>query len=368
MSGPCSGRKNTDGQVVMRGVDRTKCLSPASRALRILGDLDLRVSLHFTLRFMVSPAVRFGEFRWPRTFLTVAVFLVVSLSSATAIFSQRRTALPPSSSLTITTEPNATIWIDEVRRGVTDAVGRLELKKISAGRHLLRVRAAGFREITTPLLAGRKTLAVKLVRTTDQAELAFQQAEEARGKARDDASRQNAAELYRATLKLRPAYPAAHVGLARVLLDLNQYEPALDEIQTARRTRPSYPEASAVEGRIYREAAFTDDAIQSFRRAIREGRGFQPEAHVGLARVFEDKGQYQEAIIEFGKAIDQLSDSEPVIYQLLGAAHERAQQYKEAVAAYEKYLALAPNGSLAPAIRSIIDQLRRDAAGQEIIP
>jgi cytochrome c-type biogenesis protein CcmH/NrfG len=57
-----------------------------------------------------------------------------------------------------------------------------------------------------------------------------------------------------------------------------------------------------------------------------------------------------------------------VIYQLLGAAYERAQKYKEAVDAYEKYLALAPNGSLAPAIRSIIDQLKRDAAGQEIIP
>jgi tetratricopeptide (TPR) repeat protein len=89
---------------------------------------------------------------------------------------------------------------------------------------------------------------------------------------------------------------------------------------------------------------------------------------VGLARVFEDKGQYDEAIFEFRKAIDQLSDSEPVIYQLLGAAYEKQRNYKEAVAAYEKYLALAPNGSLAPAIRSIIDQLRRDAAGQEIIP
>jgi len=38
------------------------------------------------------------------------------------------------------------------------------------------------------------------------------------------------------------------------------------------------------------------------------------------------------------------------------------------VAAYEKYLALAPNGSYAAAIRSIIEQLRRDATGQEIIP
>ena len=169
-------------------------------------------------------------------------------------------------------------------------------------------------------------------------------------------------------MKLRSAFPAAHVGLARVLLDLNQYQRALDEIEAARRTRPAYAEASAVEGRINREAAFTDEAIQSFRRSIREARGFQPEAHVGLARVLEDKGQFEEAIAEFRKAIDQLSDSEPVIYQLLGAAYERTQNYKEAVTAYEKYLALAPNGTLAPAIRSIIEQLRRDAAGQEIIP
>ena len=233
---------------------------------------------------------------------------------------------------------------------------------------MLRVRAIGFKEASVPLVAGRRSLAVKLIKTTDRAELLFQQAEDARDKARDDPARQQAAELYRQTLKLRQAFPAAHVGLARVLLDLNQYQEALNEIEAARSTRPSYAEASAVEGRINREAAFTDEAIKSFRRSIREGRGFQPEAHVGLARVLEDKGQYDEAIAEFRKAIDQLSDSEPVIYQLLGAAYEHTQKYKEAVAAYEQYLSLAPNGSLAPAIRSIIEQLRRDAAGQEIIP
>jgi tetratricopeptide (TPR) repeat protein len=280
----------------------------------------------------------------------------------------QKSVAPSSRSLTITTEPNAIIWIDEIRRGVTGASGTLELQKISAGRHTLRVRATGFKEVTTPLLAGRRSQTVKLARTTDQAELAFQQAEDAREKARDDAARQKAAELYRATLELRSAYPAAHVGLARILLDLNQYQAAFAEIEAARRTRPVYAEASAVEGRINREAGFTEEAIQTFRRAIREARGIQPEAHVGLARVFEDKGRYDEAILEFRRAIDQLADSEPVIYQLLGAVYERTQNYKEAVAAYEKYLALAPNGSLAPAIRSIIDQLRRDAAGQEIIP
>lgn len=273
------------------------------------------------------------------------------------------------SALTIITESNAIVWFDEIRRGVTDTSGKLTLTKISAGRHTLRVRANGFKESTVTLLPGRSgNLAVRLVRATDPAELAFQEAETAREQAKDDASREKSADIYRRTLKLRSAFPAAHVGLARVLLDLNQYEQALAEIEAARRSRPIYPEASAVEGRIYREAAFTEEAIKSFRRAIREGRGFQPEAHVGLARVLEEKGEYSEAAAEYRKAIEQLSDSEPVIYQMLGAAYERQQKYREALGAYEKYLQLAPNSSLAPAVRSIIEQLRRDASGQESIP
>lgn len=294
------------------------------------------------------------------------VKLVITLCVLSiVIVGQRRAA---SSSVIINTEPNAVVWIDEIRRGTTDASGRIELK-VLPGRHAVRVRANGFKEAAAALLPGRRTLAVKLVRTTDQAELLFQQAEEAREKARDDAAREEAAELYRRTLELRPAFPAARVGLARILLDLNQYQPALAEIDAARRARRIYPEASAVEGRIHREAAFTDDAIASFRRAIREGKGFQPEAHVGLARVLEEQGNYAEAEAEYRKAIAQLSDSEPVIYQMLGAAYEKQRKNKQAVAAYEKYLALAPTGSLAPAVRSIIDQLRRESeGGLEIIP
>jgi len=270
--------------------------------------------------------------------------------------------------LTINTEPNAIVWIDEIRRGTTDESGKLVLTKVSAGRHSISVRANGFKEVTVPLVAGRRTLSVKLVPTRDQAELLFQQAETAREKARDDAARQKAAELYRDAIKLRPALPAARVGLARVLLDLNEFKEAHAEIDAARRNRPSYPEASAVEGRIYREEAFDDDAIRSFRRAIREGRGVQPEAYVGMAKVYEDKGQFALAVAEYRKAIAQLSDSEPVIYQMLGAAYERIEKPKEAVAAYEKYLELAPNGSYAAAIRSILEQLKREAAGEQIIP
>lgn len=270
--------------------------------------------------------------------------------------------------LTITTEPNAIVWIDEVRRGTTDASGKLALTKISSGRHTVRVRANGFKETTAALLPGRRTINVKLVPTTDEAELLFQKAETAREQARDDAAREKAAGLYRDALKLRPAFPAAHVGLARVLFELNQFKEAHAEIDAARRNRPSYAEASAVEGRIYREEAYNDDAIRSFRRSIREANGFQPEAHVGLARVYEDKGDFAAAIGEFRTALAQLSDSEPVIYQILGAAYEKINKPKEAVVAYEKYLELAPNGSYAAAIRSIIQQLKREAEGEQIIP
>ena len=186
--------------------------------------------------------------------------------------------------------------------------------------------------------------------------------------ARGPLAREKAADLYREVLKVRAAYPAAHVGLARVLLDLNKFKEARAEIDAARRTRPVYPEASTVEGRIYREEAFDEEAIRSFRRAIREGRGFQPEAHVGLARLLEDKGDFAAAVVELRKALDQLSDSEPVIYQMLGAAYEKLNKPKEAIAAYEKYLELAPNGSYAAALRSILNQLKREADGEEIIP
>src|SRR3569832_714025 len=264
------------------------------------------------------------------------------------------------SALTITTEPNAIVWIDEIRRGTTDASGKLTLTKVSAGRHSVRVRANGFKETTAALVPGRRALAVKLVTTTDPAELKFQEAE--------SASREKAADLYREAINLRPAFPAAQVGLARVLMSLNDFKGAHAAIEAARRSRPVYAEASAVEGRLYREEAFDDEAIRSFRRAIREGGGVQPEAYVGMAKVLEDKGQFAEAIVEYKKALAKLADSEPVIYQILGAAYERVEKPKEAVATNKKKHELAPNGSYAAAIRSILEQLKREAAGEQIIP
>lgn len=306
-----------------------------------------------------------------KSFCLAVIFLAVTLPGV-ALAAQRQNAGQPvgtSRSLTVQTEPNAIVWLDDVRRGNTDVTGKLALLKVSSGQHVLRVRVAGFRESTTTLTAAQRgEIRVRLIRTADPAELAFQQAETARDQAHDDESRQQAAQLYRHVLQLRAAYPAAHVGLARVLMDMNDTDGALEEIEAARRYRAIDPEASAVEGRIYRETAQSDEAVGSFNRALREGHGFQPEAHVGLGRVYEDRGQYEQAAREYQIAITQLSDAEPIIYQLLGSAYEKAGQLKGAVTAYENYLRLAPNGSLAPAVRSILDQLRREANDRPVSP
>jgi cytochrome c-type biogenesis protein CcmH/NrfG len=264
----------------------------------------------------------------------------------------------------VSTQPGAFVWVDEVRRGTADAEGKLQLK-LTPGRHTLRVRANGFAERTLALPpTQRGAISVVLTKTTDEAELTFQQAEGEREKGNNS----QAVELYRQALKLRPRYAAAHLGLARALESQEEFDAALEEIAAARRDRPAYAEASAVEGRILRSLADSDGALASYQRALREGRGFQPEAYAGMGIVHEDKGRNEEAAAAFRKAIAQLSDTEPILYELLGRNLERLERWKEAVAAYEKYLELAPTGAHASAINSIIDQLRKQAAESEQQP
>ncbi|HEX6184739.1 MAG TPA: carboxypeptidase regulatory-like domain-containing protein [Pyrinomonadaceae bacterium] len=267
----------------------------------------------------------------------------------------------PAGTVTLSTQPGAVVWVDEVRRGVADAGGKLQLK-LTPGRHSLRVRAKGFAERTLALLpTQRGALPVVLTKTTDEAELLFQQAEEAREKGNNA----GAVELYRQALGKRARYAAAHLGLARSLESQENFDEALEELQAARRDRPVYPESWAVEGRIQRSLADHEAALAAYRRALREARGFQPEAHTGMGIAYEDKGRYEEAVEAFRKAVAQLSDTEPVLYELLARNLERLERWKEAVAAYEKYLELAPQGAHASAVNSIIDQLRKQAAEAE---
>lgn len=271
--------------------------------------------------------------------------------------------------ITIVTEPKATVWLDDVKRGETDESGKLTIKYSLPGIRKLRVRADGFKEVSQNLLPSQKgEVKITLTKTTDEAELAFQQAEA-------ETDKQKAAELYRQAVKLRPNYAEAHLGLARALSDNGENEAALKAIQTARKARPAYAEASAVEGRIYKSENDEEKAIASFKRAITEGKNFQPEALTGLGLLYKEKAEgfgaegkfaeetanYQIAADYLGKAVTQLSgapDAE-VIYQFLGLTYEKMKKYKDAIAVYEKFLRTFPDSSETTAVQSFIVQLKK---------
>lgn len=270
--------------------------------------------------------------------------------------------------VTIQTEPNATVWVNDIKRGATDSSGILMMKFVPAGTSKIRVRAFSFKETTQSLLPTQNQLKINLIKTTDQAELTFHEAEKMM-----KVDRQKAIELYQKAASMRPKYYEVYIEMARAKSDAGDNEGALEAIANARKARPGYPEASAVEGRIYKSDGEEEKAIASFKRAIKEGTGFQPEAHTGLGLLYKEKAEgfaasgdfeneaatYKLAADELKTALAQLSGAEPVLYELLGNVYEKMQKYPEAIAIYEEYLRLFPETNEATTFRSYIVQVKK---------
>lgn len=302
----------------------------------------------------------------------IFLFGIIALSSILVSAQTNQTK-----TIVITTEPNAIIWINEVRFGTTDADGKMTLKIASAGTRKIRVRANGFKEATQNLLAAQKgNIKIALTKTTDQAELAFQQAETLAS-----SDEEKAIELYKKAISLRPKYAEAFLGLARILGENGDTEEALKAVKAAKRLRPIYAEASAVEGRIYKTNGDEEEAIAAFKKAITEGKGFQAEALTGLGLLYREKAEtfssagdfesekeyYLLAAGELRKAAAQLSGSTDAItiYQLLGDCYERAKMYQEAIAVYEEFLRVYPDSNEAVTVRSFITQIRKQMNGEQ---
>jgi tetratricopeptide (TPR) repeat protein len=310
--------------------------------------------------------MRIGIEKLPSMILFCALLSVLAVS----VSAQLRT-------LTIATEPNVQVWIDDVNYGKTDASGKLKLKTFPAGTHKIRVRADGFKELTQSLLPTQTgEIKISLIKTTDQAELAFQEAEKM-----SSLDREKAVVLYQKAVKLRPKYAEAYLGLARVYQGMSEYDSALKAIQSARRARPAYAEASAVEGRIYKDTENEAKAVAAFKRAITEGKGVQPEAHAGLGLLYKEKAEgfgtdgdfesekkyYMLAAAELRKAASQLAGSPDAmtIYQLLGDSYERAKMYPEAIKVYEEYIKNFPDTDEVVTFRSFIEQLEKRIKEQQ---
>lgn len=298
-------------------------------------------------------------------------FALVGFLSIGSISAQPPRSTAPTRIITIISEPNATVWLDDILRGKTDASGNLTIKPVTMGAHKIRVRADGFKEASQNLLAAQKgDVKIVLVKTTDPAEIAFQEAENLAG-----VNREKAVAAYRKAISLRPKYAEANLALARVLSAMNNTDGALAAIKEARKARPGYAEASAVEGRIYVSEGDEEKAVAAFKRSLAESKGFQPEAQTGLGLLYKEKAEgfgsagdlaaeeenYLLAIGYFKKAVAQLSGAPDAVtlYQFLGLAYEKMKKYNEAIAVYEEFLRVFPDSNEASAVQSFIVQLKK---------
>ena len=269
----------------------------------------------------------------------------------------------------IKTESGSKIWIDGVFRGIADERGLFVAKPVHKGSRRVRVRADGFAEANRVLRPRQRSLTVSLKPTRSQAVLLFQEAERLLSE-----DKETAIEKYKESLRLNRRNPDVWVALARAQSEVGDHDDAFDSIRSARRYRPGFAEASAVEGRVFRSIGDLDKAVESFERAIREGRGFQPEAHTGLALIAKEDAEdaaaradfeeerlyYLEAAKSFEKAIDQLSATEPVVYLFLGDIYEKMKEKKKAIAVYRRFLRDMPDHEEATAVESFIVQFQKE--------
>ncbi len=270
-----------------------------------------------------------------------------------------------SAQVVISARPGAIVFVNDVRRGVTDARGRLTLV-LEPGVYTLRVSRMGYEEAHVRLRlapGARRALALSLPPLRDPAERHRQHGEALR----EQRLFAQAVAEYRKAIALRKGrFPRARLGLARALLALEEPEEALRQVRRAlAESRTPLLEARTLLGNIFRAQGLYEDAIREYRTVLREANNFSPEAQAGLALALGEIGEIEQAIAHMRTAIAQNADTEPILYYLLGNLLLDADRPREAIAAYETYLRLAPQGETAPAVRSLVEQLRKELLSQE---
>src|SRR5262245_52354690 len=125
-------------------------------------------------------------------------------------------ARPTGSLKVITGQQSSVVFINNVRHGVTNDKGELDLSRVMSGSYPVRVRTVGYADWqgSTIIVAGSgRSLKVTQLPTSDEPTLHYQKADELR----DKGKLKDSVEEYKQALSLRPAFPEARIGAARSL-------------------------------------------------------------------------------------------------------------------------------------------------------
>ena len=267
-----------------------------------------------------------------------------------------------SGALKVTTgHQGSVVFINNVRHGVTNERGELDLPHVIAGSFPVSVRTTGYADWNgSVVIVTRASRALKVTQQpiTDEATLHFQKGNDLRDKGKN----KDAVEEYRQALALRGLFPDARIAMARSLITLQDFQNSETQIQAALKLGGrTLIEAQTVLANLRRAQGLVDEAIVEYRKALRLARGNSFEAHIGLAIALNEQEKTDEAVKEYRVGIIQDMETEPILYYQLGEILEKAKRNKEAIEAYRNYVRLDPEGEFASAAESIIEQLKQDA-------
>jgi len=110
---------------------------------------------------------------------------------------------------------------------------------------------------------------------------------------------------FKKAIELNPKLSKAYSGLARVELNGNQYDAALEHITTAIKYADDFEKARAyaLQGNVFTKLGFPDKAKNAFESAFNMAPAL-PAAHIGLGHLLMEQGDMAEAEAEFSKALE----------------------------------------------------------------
>lgn len=266
----------------------------------------------------------------------------------------------------ITGQAGSVVFINNVRHGVTNDKGELDLPRIRVGSYPVRVRTVGYSDFhgRVVVASGSRELKVTQQTTTDQATLHYQKGDELRDKGKN----KDAVQEYEQALTARQNFPEAHIGASRSYITLQDFQGAEKHIHSALKSGgATLAEAQTVLANLRRSQGLVEESIVEYKKALRLARGNSFEAHIGLAIALNelnesrnDRRLIDEIAKEYRIGITQDMETEPILYYQLAEILEKANRNREAVEAYRNYLRLDPEGEYASAAESIIERLKEE--------
>ena len=308
-----------------------------------------------------------------KCFLSLVIPLTCVLTAIEAAPQKRGQAARPSQpssagrpvnaagALKVTTgHQGSVVFINNVRHGITNEHGELDLPHVIAGTYPVNVRTTGFADWNGAIVVvprASRALTVTQQPITDEAMLHFQRGNDLRDKGKN----KDAVAEYKQAIALRSAFPEARIAIARTLTTLQDFQESETQIQAALKLGGrTVVEAQTALANLRRAQGLIDESIVEYRKALRLARGNSFEAHIGLAIALNEQEKTDEAVREYRIGIIQDMETEPILYYQLGEILEKAKRNKEAIEAYRNYIRLDPEGEFASAAESIIEQLKQD--------